>query len=74
MIVRKDLATKLKGAYPIPTYVLEFLLGRYCANPNQEVIDHGMTKVGALLEDHYLNPEKIEVIKLPAPSLVRSFS
>jgi len=63
MVVRKDLATKLKGAYPVPTYVLEFLLGKYCSNPNEEVINAGLQKVKTNLEDHYLNPEKIEIIK-----------
>ena len=63
LVVRKDLATKLKGAYPVPTYVLEFLLGRHCANPNEDVIQAGLKKVKQTLEDHYLNPEKVEVIK-----------
>ena len=63
MIVRKDLAAKLKGAYPVPTYVLEFLLGKYCSNPNEDVINAGLSKVKETLEDHYLNPEKTEVIK-----------
>lgn len=63
MIVRKDLAAKLKGAYAVPTYVLEFLLGKYCANPNEEVINAGLDKVKQTLEEHYLNPEKTEVVK-----------
>lgn len=63
MIVRKDLAAKLKGAYPIPTYVLEFLLGKYCSNPSEDVINAGLLKVKETLEEHYLNPEKTEVIK-----------
>ena len=63
LIVRKDLATKLKGAYPIPTYVLEFLLGRYCSSSDEEVIVHGLLEVKRLLEDHYVAPEKIEIIK-----------
>ena len=31
-VVRKDLVRKFKGQYPVPTYVGEFLLGRYCAS------------------------------------------
>ncbi len=31
-IVRKDLVRRFKGQYPVPTYVCEFLLGRYCAS------------------------------------------
>nr|MDO8112906.1 protease Lon-related BREX system protein BrxL [Candidatus Sigynarchaeota archaeon] len=63
MVVRKDLASKLKGAYAVPTYVLEFLLGKYCSNPDEDVINAGMAKVRDTLENHYLNPEKIEVVK-----------
>lgn len=63
MVVRKDLATKLKGAYAVPTYVLEFLLGKYCSNPNEDVINAGVAKVKQTLEEHYLNPEKTEVVK-----------
>ncbi|MHA1756577.1 MAG: protease Lon-related BREX system protein BrxL [Promethearchaeota archaeon] len=63
LIVRKDLAAKLKNAYPVPTYVLEFLLGRYCSNPNEEVIEIGLKKVKSTLEEHYLDPSKIEIIK-----------
>ncbi len=63
MLVRKDLAAKLKGAYSVPTYVLEFLLGKYCSNPDEDVINAGLAKVKDTLENHYLNPEKIEVVK-----------
>jgi ATP-dependent Lon protease len=63
MVVRKDLAAKLKGAYSVPTYVLEFLLGKYCSNPDEAVISAGVAKVKDTLENHYLNPEKIEVVK-----------
>ena len=41
-IVRKDLALKFKGQYPVPTYVGEFLLGRYCASTDEEEIDEGL--------------------------------
>jgi len=37
-VVRKDLALKFKGQYPVPTYVGEFLLGRYCASTDEEEI------------------------------------
>ncbi|GAB4318325.1 MAG: protease Lon-related BREX system protein BrxL [Promethearchaeota archaeon] len=63
MIVRKDLAMKLKGAFAVPTYVLEFLLGRYCSSPNEEVIEAGLKTVRQLLEEHHLNPERVDVVK-----------
>ena len=41
-VVRKDLVRKFKGQYPIPTYVAEFLLGRYCASVDEEEIAEGL--------------------------------
>ncbi|MFZ9937162.1 MAG: anti-phage BREX system Lon protease BrxL [Luteolibacter sp.] len=35
-LVRKDLVRKYARAYPVPTYVVEFLLGRYCASTDEE--------------------------------------
>ena len=35
-IVRKDLVRRFKGQYPVPTYVGEFLLGRYCASTDED--------------------------------------
>ena len=40
-VVKKDLAHRFKGAYPVPTYVGEFLLGRYCATTDDEEIEEG---------------------------------
>jgi len=37
-IVRKDLVRRFKGQYPVPTYVAEFLLGRYCASTDEQEI------------------------------------
>ena len=37
-VVRKDLAFLVKGGLPVPTYVLEYLLGQYCASDDEEVI------------------------------------
>src|ERR1017187_8571805 len=41
-VVRKDLVRKFKGQYPVPTYVAEFLLGRYCASVDDEEISDGL--------------------------------
>ena len=38
-IVRKDLVRKFKGQYPVPTYVAEFLLGRYCSSIDEKEIE-----------------------------------
>ena len=40
-LVRKDLVRRYARQYPVPTYVVEFLLGRYCASVEQEEIDEG---------------------------------
>ena len=41
-VVRKDLAFLVKGNLPVPTYVLEYLLGQYCASDDEEMIAAGL--------------------------------
>ena len=41
-IVRKDLVRKFPRQYPVPTYVVEFLLGRYCASTDENEIAEGL--------------------------------
>lgn len=41
-IVRKDLVRRFKGQYPVPTYVGEFLLGRYCSSNDEAEIQEGL--------------------------------
>lgn len=41
-VVRKDLAFLVKGGLPVPTYVLEYLLGQYCASDDEDVINEGI--------------------------------
>ena len=41
-LVRKDLVRKYSRQYPVPTYVVEFLLGRYCASVNESEIAEGL--------------------------------
>src|SRR6185312_7190917 len=50
-IVRKDLALKFKGQYPVPTYVGEFLLGRYCASTDPDEIAEGLKIVEQQLQN-----------------------
>ena len=42
LVVRKDLVRKFKGQYPVPTYVAEFLFGRYCASVDESEIREGL--------------------------------
>ena len=43
-VVRKDLAFLVKGNLPVPTYVLEYLLGQYCATDDTQLIEEGIEK------------------------------
>ena len=41
-LVRKDLVRRYSKQYPVPTYVVEFLLGRYCATTDEKEIEEGL--------------------------------
>jgi ATP-dependent Lon protease len=62
-VVRKDLAHKFKGAYPVPTYVGEFLLGRYCATTDETEIQEGLEVVERLLRDRTVRAGEEELYK-----------
>lgn len=62
-IVRKDLAQQFKNAYPVPTYVTEFLLGRYCATTDPEEIDEGLAIVRRQLADRTVRAGEEELFK-----------
>src|SRR5215210_979102 len=62
-IVRKDLALKFKGQYPVPTYVGEFLLGRYCASTDEEEISEGLAIVERQLKERTVRAGEEELYK-----------
>jgi ATP-dependent Lon protease len=62
-IVRKDLALKFRGRYPVPTYVGEFLLGRYCASTNEAEITEGLEIVERQMRDRTVRPGEEELFK-----------
>lgn len=62
-VVRKDLANKVKGNLPVPTYVLEYLLGQYCACDDEKAIEEGLEKVKAIVSNNYVNRAQAEEIK-----------
>lgn len=62
-IVRKDLSLKFKGRYPVPTYVGEFLLGRYCASTDEVEIAEGLGIVESQLQDRIVRPGEEELFK-----------
>ena len=65
-IVRKDLARKFKGQYPVPTYVGEFLLGRYCASTDPEEIEEGLQIVERQMRDRTVRAGEEELFKARA--------
>ena len=62
-VVRKDLAFLVKGGLPVPTYVLEYLLGQYCASDDEEVINDGLEKVKQIIRNNYVNRADAESVK-----------
>ena len=65
-IVRKDLLEQFRKTYPIPTYVIEFLLGRYCATIDEEEIQEGLGIVQRQLQDRTVRPGEEEYFKSKA--------
>lgn len=65
-LVRKDLVRKYARAYPVPTYVVEFLLGRYCASTNEEEIREGLAIVEQQLDNRTVQNGKEELFKARA--------
>src|SRR5712691_7049225 len=57
-VVRKDLLHRIKKGTNVPTFVLEFLLARYCASDEPAEIQAGMEAVLATLQDNYVRPDE----------------
>lgn len=62
-VVRKDLAFQVKGNLPVPTYVIEYLLGQYCASDDPDVIEEGLEKVKTVIRNNYINRAEAEEVK-----------
>ena len=62
-IVRKDLVRRFKGQYPVPTYVGEFLLGRYCASTDEEEIAEGLQIVEKQMRERTVRAGEEELFK-----------
>jgi ATP-dependent Lon protease len=65
-IVRKDLLEQFRKTYPVPTYVIEFLLGRYCATTDETEIQEGLEIVKRQLQDRTVRPGEEEYFKSKA--------
>lgn len=57
-VVRKDLLHRIKKGTNVPTFVLEFLLARFCASDDEAEMDAGMEAVLATLQDNYVRPDE----------------
>jgi len=61
--VRKDLTKLVKEGANVPVYVLEYLLGMYCASDDEEVIRDGLETVKQVLAENYVRPDEAEKVK-----------
>lgn len=62
-VVRKDLTKKIKEGANVPVYVLEYLLGMYCATDDEECINDGVERVKQILASNFVRPDEAEKIK-----------
>ena len=65
-VVRKDLVRRYSRQYPVPTYVVEFLLGRYCATTDEQEIAEGLAIVERQLADRTVRTGQEELFKARA--------
>ncbi len=62
-VVRKDLTNRIKGNASVPTYVLEYLLGQYCATDDVETIEEGVETVKNIIAQHFVHRDEAQSIK-----------
>lgn len=62
-VVRKDLTKRLKEGASVPVYVLEYLLGMYCATDDDQAIEQGIQTVKKILSENYVRPDESESVK-----------
>jgi ATP-dependent Lon protease len=63
LVVRKDLLRRVRSAYGVPMFVIEFLLGKYCASTDPQVIEEGLGFVRETLRSKYVKPDERELVK-----------
>lgn len=61
-IVRKDLTQNIKEGANVPTYVLEYLLGKYCPMDNEEGIAEGVERVKHILSENFVRPDEAQKV------------
>jgi len=62
-VVRKDLTKLIKEGANVPVYVLEYLLGMYCASDDEGIIRDGLETVKTILTENYVRPDEAEKVK-----------
>ncbi len=62
-VVRKDLTALMKKGANVPTYVLEYLLGMYCATDDEDDIQVGLERIRRILSENYVRPDQSEYVK-----------
>lgn len=63
LVVRKDLVKAVKGNAIVPSYVLEYLLGQYCATSDEATIQTGIDTVKEILAKHYVHRNEAGLIR-----------
>jgi len=63
LVVRKDLVKTVKGNAIVPSYVLEYLLGQYCATSDEATIQTGIETVKEILAKHYVHRNEAGLIR-----------
>ncbi len=63
LVVRKDLVKTVKGNAIVPSYVLEYLLGQYCATSDTESINSGIETVKDILAKHYVHRNEAGLVR-----------
>lgn len=63
LVVRKDLVKAVKGNAIVPSYVLEYLLGQYCATNDEATIETGIETVREILRKHYVHRNEAGLVR-----------
>ena len=63
LVVRKDLVKTVKGSAIVPSYVLEYLLGQYCATSDEPTIQTGIETVKEILARHYVHRNEAGLVR-----------
>jgi ATP-dependent Lon protease len=63
LVVRKDLVKAVRGNAVVPTYVLEYLLGQYCATTDEDSLISGIETVREIIRKHYVHRNEANLVK-----------